>query len=419
VLPYHFAQAFAAATKYDYPASGMTVIGVTGTNGKSTTVNMIFQMLKSAGKKVGLMSTVNWGSWQNIREETMHMTTASPRLLNHRIAELRDEGVEYLVLEVSSHALSQNRIFGIPIAIAVMTNVTHEHLDYHRTFARYLAAKEKLFQAAKFGVVNFDDPNAAGFLRAVPDAVTYGMNGGDLLARRAKLDPRGVEYFVKVDQDLAKRFGDQPGKLHIKTQIPGEFNISNSLAATAVGLKLGLRNQEIEQGIYDLTSVNGRMNRIDEGQKFTVIMDYAHTPDAFAKLFHSVKPKGRTIVVFGSAGGHRDPSKREPQGEIAGEHADIVVLTEEDDRETPGTEILDQIATGAEKAGKVREKDLFLIGNRTEAIRFAFQKAQPNDLVLLLGKGHERTIERADGEHPWNEEQTARQELKKLLNRKK
>ncbi|MDR2524164.1 MAG: UDP-N-acetylmuramoyl-L-alanyl-D-glutamate--2,6-diaminopimelate ligase [Candidatus Nomurabacteria bacterium] len=414
VLPVHKYRAFQAANKYDYPASGMKVIGVTGTNGKTTTAFMIYRMLTEAGHKTGLMTTVAYGVGKDIKPQTEHMTTVSAGLLNRRMREIADAGAEFLVLELTSHALSQYRAFGVPIDVAVETNVTHEHLDYHRTFKNYLAAKVKLFTLAnktprgrKIGIINADDPSAKHFKRAIETPITYGIDRGDVQARQVKLGSGGVDYFVKYDGR----------KLHIKTQIPGIFNVYNSLAAVTVGIIYGLSNAEIEQGIFALDFVEGRMNRIDMGQNFEVVMDYAHTPDSFEKLLPDMKKSatGRLIVLFGSAGGRRDPSKRRPMGEIAGRHADIVVLTEEDDRDTPGEQILKQIAAGAKKSGKKEDKNLFLILDRTEAIEFALRQAKKGDLVLLLGKGNEKTIERADGEHPWNEAATARRILKKLV----
>ncbi|MDR1197377.1 MAG: UDP-N-acetylmuramyl-tripeptide synthetase [Candidatus Nomurabacteria bacterium] len=411
VLPLHYYRAFRAATKFDYPASGLKVIGVTGTNGKTTTCFMIQRMLSEAGKKTGVMTTVGYGVGRDIKPQLEHMTTISSAKLNRRIRDIADSGAEFLVLELTSHALNQFRAFGVPIDVAVMTNVTHEHLDYHRTFKHYRDSKIKLFTSAnntrdgkKIGIINADDPSAASFRRAIDIPVTYGIEKGDARARQVKLLPEGVDYFLKYDGR----------KLHIKTQIAGSFNVYNSLATALVGIVYGLSNDEIEQGIRSLDFVEGRMNAISEGQNFQVLMDYAHSPDSFEKLLPEMKKTaaGRLIVLFGSAGGRRDPSKRRPMGEIAGRYADIVVLTEEDDRDTPGQQILKQIAGGAEKSGKKQGKNLFLIGDRTEAIEFALGQAKKGDLVLLLGKGNEKTIERADGEHPWNEAATARKILK-------
>jgi UDP-N-acetylmuramoyl-L-alanyl-D-glutamate--2,6-diaminopimelate ligase len=404
VLPYHYVQTAHAASKHNYPAANMTVIGVTGTNGKTTTCNMIFHMLKEAGLKAGLMTTVAWGTWRKTEAETMHYTTPSPNLLNQRLSQLRDDGVEFLVLEVSSHALAQGRIFGVPIDMAVMTNVTHEHLDYHGTLANYRQAKVKLFKKAKFGVINADDPSAKWFKKASRDLLTYGIKKGDFQATDIKLAADGVTYNVPSQ------------RLQISTQIPGEFNVYNSLAAAVVGQHYGLTRRQIEHGIASLTGVDGRMNRVDEGQNFEVIVDFGHTPDAFEKVFSSMKPpkgKGRLIILFGSPG-RRDSSTYEPKGEIAGRYGDLVILTEDDARDIPVREISEMHARGAKKACKMLNKDLFIIDNREEAIEFAFKKARKGDVVLLMTKGHERTIIRADGEHPWSDVEVSRRILRRL-----
>jgi len=412
--PYHLAQGFRAANKYDYPASGMTVIGVTGTNGKTTTCFMIYKTLLAAGKKVAMMTTVANAINDDLQMQNAHTTTPDTRILNKKIAEFRDAGVKFLVLEVTSHALAQHRIFGVPIDIAVFTNLTHDHLDYHGTMANYAKAKRRLFKMAAayskhggrgVGVVNADDPYAGFFATAVSKPLTYGVEKGDLQARQVKMTTTGVEYFVK--------FNGQ--KLHIKTQMPGQFNVYNSLATVGVGLSLNLTNEEIEQGIYSLASVEGRLNRIDEDQNFDVIIDFAHTPDSFAKLLPDLKKttKGRLITVFGAAG-KRDESKRSEMGQLTGQNADVVIITEEDPR-GPVRPISEQIAAGSEKARKIRDKDLFLIDDREKAIEFALQMAKKGDTVALLGKGHEKTMERANGKiDPWDEAKIARKVLKKL-----
>ena len=309
VIPYHVGKAAFWGARYGFPGRKLKVIGVTGTNGKTTTSFMIWKMLNNAGRKAGLMTTVGWGV-DEIHEQMEHMTTVDSGILNKRIKKIADAGVEYLVLELTSHALAQHRSLGIPIEVAVMTNVTHEHLDYHKTFERYRDAKRKLFKQAKYGVINADDPSAEYFESDIERYVTYGVDYGELKAENIKLKPDGVEYVIPSEKNLK-----------IKTQIAGIFNVYNSLACVAVGKRLGLSDSEIKDGIFALNEVEGRMVKVDEGQKFTAIMDYAHTPDAFEKLLPDMKKAttGRLIVVFGSAGGRRDPSKRKPMGEIAGE----------------------------------------------------------------------------------------------------
>ncbi len=405
VLPYHLSKSVVAGVRYGFPGRKLHVIGVTGTNGKTTTCFMIWKMLNATGHKAGLMTTVAWGgvggNEKELHEQMVHMTTVPPKQLNERIKKIYEAGAEYLVLEVTSHALAQHRITGVPIEIAVMTNVTHEHLDYHKTFERYRDAKRKLFKKAKFGIINADDPSAEYFKKDVSKYVTYGIKKGEKRAKDVDLAISGVKYSC--------------GDINVKTKMPGIFNVYNSLAAMCVGEKLGLTKEEIEKGLYALEGVEGRTTSFEMGQDFGVMIDYAHTPDAFEKLLPDMKQatKGRLIVMFGSAGGRRDPSKREPQGEIAGKYADIVVLTEEDDRDTPGMEILEQIAKGARKSGKKDDVDLFFELNRPKAIAMTLGLAKKGDTVLFLGKGHEKTIERADGEHPYYEPDEIKKALKK------
>ena len=404
VLPYHFGKAVFWGVRYGFPGKRMKIIGITGTNGKTTTSFMVWKMLNNAGRRAGLMTTVAWGV-DKLHEQMEHMTTVDSALLNERIKKIADSGAEYLVLELTSHALAQYRATGVPIDIAVMTNVTHEHLDYHRTFERYRDAKRKLFKKAKYGIVNADDPSCEYFESDVDEYTTYGVNYGDLKADKVKLESDGVEYVIPAENNLK-----------IRTKIAGEFNVYNSLAAVAVGKRLGLTDKEIQDGIFALDSVEGRMVPVNDGQDFSIIMDYAHTPDAFEKLLPDMKKatKGRLIVMFGSAGGRRDPSKRKPMGEIAGKYADIVVLTEEDDRDTPGMEILEQIAEGARESGKKDGESLRFELNRPKAIQLACRLAKKGDTILFLGKGNEKTIERADGAHAYYELDEIKKAVKML-----
>lgn len=413
IEPYgHLAEAVLFNTINGFPSRGLKVIGVTGTNGKTTTCFMIHRMLHEAGYKVGLMSTVAYGVGDDITPQMHHMTNVSVPEMMRRMKWMKAQGAEWLVLETTSHALAQHRVWGVPYSVAVMTNVSHEHLAYHRTFERYVAAKAKLFKLAdrnrkglRTGIVNAEDSSADVFTAAIRNSLTYGVKKGDIRAADVVLKPDGISYRADVE-DRA---------YNIRCRIPGSFNVYNSLAAVGVGHVLGLSKKQIEQGIAALKGVEGRMTRVDEGQDFTLIVDYAHSPDSFEKLFKDIKPvvKGRLIVLFGSLGGG-DVGKRAIQGQLAGKYADRVVVTEEDDRQEDGTAIMEEIASGAEKAAKTRGKDLFLVHDRTEAIGFAVKQAKKDDVVLLLGKGHEKTIEHADGEHPWDEIGTARKALKRL-----
>ncbi len=407
----HLLEAMILHALAGFPARGFKVIGVTGTNGKTSVTFMIHKMLHTASYKVGMMSTVAYGVGDDIRPQIHHMTNVGVPELIKRLKWMKSQGAEWLVLETTSHALAQHRVWGIPYSVAVITNVTHEHLDFHGTFENYLNVKVGLFRMAnrnknglQTGIINAQDPNAGKFENAIKNAVTYGVGQGDLQAKNIKQSSSGSEYTAVIGED----------EYHINCHLPGSFNVSNSLAAVAVGRVVGLTKTQIEQGISALKSVEGRMTRVDEGQDFDVIVDFAHTPDSFEKLFKDLKPvvAGKLIVMFGSAG-QRDEAKRAVQGKLAGEYADEVIITEEDDRDIDGQEIMEQIAKGAEQAGKTRDKDLFLVHDRTEAIKLAINKAEKGDTVLLLGKGHEKTIERADGEHKWDEIATAHASLAK------
>lgn len=390
VRPVHYLQALAAAGHYHYPARKLRVIGVTGTNGKTTTSFMIWKMLNEAGHKAGLLTTVGWSEdGSRIHRQYEHMTTERVEVLNKRMRAVADSGAEFLVLETTSHALMQFRTLGVPIEIAVFTNITHEHLDYHKTFDNYRKAKMKLFKKSKYGVVNADDPNAQYFvdIYASGDIKTYGIKHGDLRATDIKLKTTGVEYSCS--------------DIKVKTQIPGRFNVYNSLAAVAVGQRIGLTNQQISDGIYALESVEGRMNRINEGQDFEVIVDYAHTPDALEKVYESVvdnnqKNQRRIISVHGGAG-RRDETTRSLRGEILGKYSDTVIITEDDSRDEDPEKIAAMFVEGAVEAGKKEGKDLFVEIDRRKAIEKALKMAKPGDLVLILGKGHEKTILRAEG----------------------
>ena len=412
VEPYgHLMEAVIFNIAYGFPARKMKVIGVTGTNGKTSTCFLIHSMLVTSGKKTGLMTTVGYGVGKDIKPQMQHMTSQTVPVLMKRLKYMRQQGVEWLILETTSHALAQNRVWGVPYSVAVMTNITHEHLAYHGTFEAYRDAKRKLFQMAnrnkkglRTGIINAEDPSASLFTVDIKNHISYGMKEGDMLAKHVELKPTGSRFAAVID--------DQ--EYWITCNLPGTFNVFNAMAAVGVGRAIGLEKKQIEDGIAALKDVEGRMTKVDEGQAFDVIVDYAHTPDSFEKLFKDMKTvvKGKTIVLFGSLGGG-DKGKRPLQGELAGKYADIVVITEEDDRHENPEIIMNDIAKGAEKAGKVRDKDLFLVHNRSEAIKLAFSKAKKGDTVLLLGKGHEKTIEGNDGERPWNEVKEAQKALRK------
>lgn len=410
----HLAEAALLTAKAGHPAKDMQVIGVTGTNGKTTTSFMIHNILVEAGLHAAIQTTVGNGIDRDIQPQIEHMTSVSPGLLQKRLRAFRDAGIHWLVMETTSHALAQHRDFGIPYEIAVLTNVTHEHLDYHKTFERYRDAKRRLFKIAakhgrQLGVINADDPSAELFKSDVPHSMMYGIQHGDIRPTDLDIRQDGSTYDVTIDDTT----------YHIACPIPGEFNVMNSLAAVCVGHALGLPAAAIERGIATLTFVEGRMNTIKLGQAYSAIIDFAHTPDAFERLLSDLRrsTKGKLVAVFGSAG-RRDEEKRYTQGEIAGKYCDELVLTEEDDRDIDGNHILDQIAEGAARSGKVVNENVFKILDRSQAIRFAITRVSaPEDTVIFLGKGHEKTIERADGEHPWKESREVTEAIRQQLNK--
>ena len=392
IEPYgHWAEAILEQIMAGFPARGLKIIGVTGTDGKTSTCTLVTQMLRHNGYKVAMMTTISIDYSDGIdHPNPTRLTSLGSRQLIKELKKINAAGAEWLVLETTSHALAQHRVWGVPYSIGVMTNVGREHLDYHRTFERYRDAKKMLFQQVnankkglQVGIANADDPSGALFASVVKNPVLYGMDNGNLRAKNVKLSPSGSEYTAVISDEL----------YNIVCHLPGSFNVYNSLAAVGVGRAVGLTKEQIEQGIASLQSVEGRMTRVDEGQDFDVIVDYAHTTESFEKVFKEVKPlvKGKLIVMFGSAG-RRDIAKRAAQGKMAGKYGDVVIVTEEDDRDIDGQEILEQIASGAEEAGKVKDKDLYLVHNREKAVEAAIKMAKNGDMVLLLGKGHEKSI---------------------------
>lgn len=393
VEPYgHLAEAVLENIAYGFPARKLKVIGVTGTAGKTTTCTLITHMLRESGHKVAMMTTVSidYGDGKGPQHNTSRMTSLGSLKLLRAIKRMNANKVEWLVLEVSSHALAQHRVWGIPFDIVGFTNLSHDNADYHGSFENYRKAKLMLFKQCnrrhggrRIGVTNVDDPSGEIFAGAIKNPLRYGLKQGDLRGTDVQMSATGSRFKAVIGKD----------EYDITTSLPGGFNVYNCLAAIGVARSAGLDKGQIEQGIASLPSVEGRMNLIDEGQDFSVIVDYAPTPGGFEQVYAAVKPtaKGRIITVFGSAG-RRDVLKRPIQGEIAAKNSDIIILTEEDDRDQDGMKIIEEIAAGAEKAGKVKDKDMFFIHQREDAVQKAIDLARKDDLVLLLGKGEETVI---------------------------
>ncbi len=388
----HLIEAIIENIIFGFPGRKLKVIGITGTAGKTTTSTLITHMLRESGYSVAMFTTIaiDYNDGKGPQPNSTRMTSLGSLQLLKSLKKIKANKTEWLVLETTSHALAQHRVWSVPYSIVGYTNLSHDNFDYHRTFERYRAAKVRLFKQCnrnlrgkRIGVVNAEDENYKYFVDAIKNPITYGFNDGDIRATAVDMQPLGSSFKASHK--------DKSYNIHVN--LPGKFNVYNTLLAIGLAEAAGLNQEQIESSIKSLKSVEGRMNNIDEGQNFGVIVDYACTPDSFDKLFNAVKPivKGRVITVFGSAG-RRDSLKRPIQGEIAGKNSDLIILTEEDDRDQDGMLILEEISTGVEKAGKIRNKDYFLVHDRKEAVNKAISMAKKDDLVLLLGKGEERVI---------------------------
>ncbi|GHV27194.1 UDP-N-acetylmuramyl-tripeptide synthetase [Spirochaetia bacterium] len=416
-----FAMSPLSAAFYDYPARKLTLIGVTGTEGKSTTVYLIYQLLELAGKKAGFISTVQYSDGTGETWNPEHQTTPEAVTIHRLLSDMAANGAGYGVIEASSHGLSPktNRLGDVAFDAAVMTNVTHEHLEFHGTWEQYRSDKANLFRALEkgdhltshspapsFGVVNADDPSADFFAAIAEGAATahktytYSTrsNTADLSLRRIESDVSGNSYEV-----LIRATGEA---ITIRDRLPGAFNAGNVLASllTVSGL-LSIPVKDLVPLVMRLKPVRGRMTAIQKGQPFDVFVDYAHTPSSFETIFPPLrnglnKTGGRLISLFGSAG-ERDTKKRSEQGRIASQWSDLVFLTDEDPRGEVPMDILEEIAKGC--VTRKRGEDLFLIPDRPTAIRKAFSLACPGDIVLLLGKGHENSIIYAKETRPYDE----------------
>lgn len=380
---FHLPLAFIAVIFYGYPSRRLKVIGITGTDGKTTTSTLIYEILKKSGKKVALISSVSAKiGTQNINTG-FHVTTPNAWQLQKLLREIVKKKFNYLVLEATSHGLSQFRLAGCNFHTGVITNVTHEHLDYHQTWKDYLMAKAKLFSHTKNNILNKDDKSYY-FLRS-------------------KIRGRIITYGLK-DADFTKK------NFPFETQLPGRFNQYNCLAAIATAKSLGFADSKIREVIANFKGITGRMEIILE-KPFKVLIDFAHTPNALKNVLSALKsmPHRRLIAVFGAAG-LRDSSKRPLMGKIAGRLADKIILTAEDPRTEDVSKIIDEIAEGCESKKKIiKEPD------REKAIELALKLALRGDIVGIFGKGHEQSMCFGQEEFPWSDKEA----VKKILNLKK
>ncbi len=412
--------AYLAASFYDHPGRKMTVIGVTGTDGKTTTSNLLFQILKTAGIKTGLISTVNAVIGDEIIDTGFHVTTPEATMVQRLLAQMADAGLTHVVLETTSHGLAQHRVTGSEYDIAVVTNITHEHLDYHGTYEGYLAAKARLFTLlaatkektnGKIGlsVLNADDQAFVYLNNLIRDnKYCYSINGrGDLNAVNIHNSDEGVDFVVEVD--------DQSIPVHCN--LPGDFNVSNCLAAFSAAVRgLGIDPLVAAKGIGNLAGVSGRMEMIDMGQPFSAIVDFAHTPNALERAIETARKmtSGRVIAVFGSAG-LRDREKRRMMAEVSVRTADLTILTAEDPRTESLDVILTEMADAATKAGGTEGVNFFRVPDRGDAIRLGVKMSKPGDLVMSCGKGHEQSMCFGTVEYTWDDRTALRAALSEFL----
>jgi len=388
---------------HGYPAEKLSVIGVTGTNGKTTTTYLIKSILEAAGNETGLIGTIRYIIGKRTIPATA--TTPDPVGLHALLADMVGQGIRHVVIEVSSHALTQERVRGIGFSCAVFMNCTPEHLDYHRSMEEYLAAKLRLFEMLRpqgVGVVNADDPNNMRFLSLCKGKkIKFGLKGDfDVTASDIKSSINGVNFLMRI-------FGDE---IEIKTRLIGAYNVYNCLAAAAAAYAFGAGLEHIRKGIWHTSRVPGRLEPVRAGQKFNVLVDYAHTPDALESVLRTVREltEGKVIVVFG-CGGDRDPTKRPKMGKIAERLADFTWITSDNPRSEDPMKIIEAIRAGMSAGARCNIEP-----DRASAIKGAIAMAQSGDTVLIAGKGHERYQIFKDTVLPFDDVEVARKAIIEL-----
>ena len=414
VVPYirvnnaRLALALLSASFYRFPARKLSVVGITGTDGKTTTCNLIYQILLESGFKTGMITTVNAVIGEETFDTGFHVTTPDAPVLQKYLDEMVAEGLTHVVLETTSHGWSQHRVDGCEFDIGVITNVTHEHLDEHGNFESYLEAKGKLFESLsethkktfgnlRLGVLNKDDQSYRYLKSLSPKGYkTYSFAGpSDLRAADIKFSTKGSE-FSAIGADW---------EVPVFCRLPGRHNIANCLAAMTATIEgLGIEPHIASRGIRNLTGIPGRMESIDMGQKFNAIVDFAHTPNALLNAVRTVRTftTGRVITIFGSAG-LRDRKKRRMMAEISAKEANITILTAEDPRSESLDDILNEMTEAARESGGLEEVTFWKIPDRRDAIRFGIQIAQESDTVIACGKGHEQSMCFGEIEYPWDD----------------
>jgi len=413
------ARGLVAGALYDHPSRSMAIVGVTGTDGKTTTSSLLHAILVGVGRPAGLVSTVGARVGEDFVDTGLHATTPEPEALQALLALMRDRGLREAVVETSSHGLAQHRVADVAYDVAVITNLTREHLDYHQDLAGYREAKGMLFGALGRGpgkpgivptaVLNGDDPNLAWFAErsAGQRRLVYGLDAGVDFRLARRLQPQGSgQRFVAATP---------AGEVEVATTLQGDYNIANILAAMAAAYALGVAPRDMPAALARFGGVPGRMEAILEGQPFAAIVDFAHTPNALAQVLAAARglagPDGRVIVVFGCAG-LRDVPKRADMGRVAGERADLTVLTAEDPRTEDLASIIAASAGGLLAAGRLEGRDFWREPDRFQAIRRAAALASRGDVLLVCGKGHEQSMCFGTTEYPWDDRLALRAALR-------
>lgn len=403
--------AILAAVWYRFPANHLKIIAVTGTKGKSTTVHFLASILKEAGYRVGVASTIHFQIGDTVWPNDTKQTTQGRFTLQRLLREMVRARCDFAILEVTSHALVQSRLWGINIDTAVLTNIDREHIEYHGGFESYLHAKGILFAMVsrterkagvqKIAVLPIDDPYVSYFEKfSIDRKISYGISEGMLHGSDIVLHADGSDFILKVPND----------EISIGLKIPGEFNIKNAIAAACAAIAFGIKLSVIKKGLEAETEIPGRLETIRVGQPFTVVVDYAHTPDSLEKLLSLFRPltKGKLFLVFGATGGGRDKGKRPEMGRIAHRYADYIIVTDDDPYTEDRMQIIESVAEGVER----REGESFwMIRDRYEAIGLALSLAHEGDTVLIAGKGCEPIQIIGFERIPWDDRKVVREIL--------
>ena len=456
------AEAWLSAAWHGFPSRHLVMIGVTGTDGKSTTVNLLYEILRTAGLKVGMLSTIKAAIGTEDESLALHVTTPEAPVIQAYLRRMVNSDVTHCILEATSHGLAQDRVGAIEFDLAVVTNITHEHLDYHGDYEEYFSVKASLFEGLrprrlkensenlargpewsspnvstqedtrkplhwgemisksrilKTAVLNRDDESFEQLAKIqTARQITYGIhNPADIIATDITFGPTNTRFTINLPSHPL--INTQAQAIPISASLIGEFNIHNMLAATAAAHVIGIDGQDIKNSLEAVKMLAGRMESIDRGQRFLVVVDFAHTPNALAKAIFAARgmAQGRIITVFGSAG-KRDVAKRRLMAEISARDADLTVLTAEDPRDEVLDDILATMAAGCRSQGGVESQNFWRVPDRGRAIYFALSLAQPKDLVLICGKGHEQSMCFGVIEYAWDDVEATRTALDAFLN---